>query len=128
MTCDGHKAVLRAIRFGCPYVPTQRCLFHIQNMCRILLTSRPKSLAAKELRSIVGQLHLIKSHNDKLSWIRQWYSLHKDFVQEKTIHEQSKRCWYTHKLLRRSSAVSKRIYQTCSIIWITQIFPKLLMD
>jgi len=110
ITCDGHKAVLRAIRFVCPYIPTQRCLFHIQNMCRIWLTSRPKSLAAKELRSIVGQLHMIKFHNDKLFWIRQlrqWYSLHKDFVQEKTLHEQSKRWWYTHKLLRRSFAVIK---------------------
>jgi transposase-like protein len=110
ITCDGHKAILRAIRLACPEVTTQRCLFHIQNMCKIWLTSRPKNLAAKELRAIVGQLHLVKTHNDKLFWIRQlkqWYFQHREFVQQKTHNQQSKRWWYTHKLLRRSYTVVK---------------------
>lgn len=43
ITCDGHKALLKAIKKECKHVIVQRCLVHIQRMCRIWLSSDPKS-------------------------------------------------------------------------------------
>lgn len=45
ITCDGHKELLKAIRHTCPHVTVQRCLIHIQRMCRIWLFNKPKSEA-----------------------------------------------------------------------------------
>ena len=110
ITCDGHKALLKAINKVCRQVVVQRCLVHIQRMCRIWLTSRPKSNAAVELREIVSGLHCIK---DRCQWgywvvsLINWYKKHQLFLNEKTIHPQG-RYWYKHKMLRRAFTVIKR--------------------
>ena len=61
ITCDGHKSLLKAVRKVCKHVVLQRCLVHIQRMCRIWLTMRPKSQAGNDLRIIVNKLHKIKT-------------------------------------------------------------------
>jgi hypothetical protein len=111
ITTDGHKSILKAIKKSMPEVIVQRCLVHIQRMCLLWLTRYPKHIAGIELRRLVLQLMQIKSSNDRLFWCREldtWYERHKLYLQEKTVHAESGRYWYTHKLLRRSYITIKR--------------------
>lgn len=111
ITSDGHKSILKAIKKSLPEVTVQRCLVHIQRMCLLWLTRFPKHSAGIELRQLVLMLMRIKTENDRLHWTREldyWYSRHKDYLQQKTIHHSTKRYWYTHKLLRRSYFTIKR--------------------
>ncbi len=110
ITCDGHKALLKAIGKVCKEVIVQRCVVHIQRMCRIWLTSRPKSLAAIELRIIVNGLHIIKDRRQWGHWVvnlHNWHQQHKEYLNEKTFHAEG-RYWYKHKLLRRSFSVIRK--------------------
>jgi len=53
----------------------------------------------------------IKTENDCLYWtgeLEGWYNKHKQYLQERTVNEDSGRYWYTHKLLRRSYFTIKR--------------------
>lgn len=105
ITCDGHRAILKAVRSSCQEATLQRCLVHIQRMCRIWLTTRPLSDAGKELRTIISQLHLIKTKLERDYWIValvKWHEKHHLFVNEKSFQPTSKRYWYKHKLVRRS--------------------------
>ena len=64
-----------------------------------------------ELRRLVLQLLDIKNENDRLYWTRQllqWHERHKEYLQQKTYQHQTRRYWYTHKLLRRSYLTIKR--------------------
>lgn len=111
ITTDGHKSILKAIKKSVPEVTVQRCLVHIQRMCLIWLTRYPKHLAGQELRRLVLLLLSIKTENDRKYWIQQldaWYIKHYQYLQEKTINQQTGRYWYTHKLLRRSYFTIKR--------------------
>ena len=111
ITCDGHKATLKAIKKMMPEVTVQRCLVHIQRMCLLWLTAYPSYDAGKELRSLVGLLHQIKTHNDKHAWLQQlfaWQDRHKDFLKEKSYKPETGRYWYKHKLIRRSFLTMKR--------------------
>ena len=116
ITCDGHKAILKAIKIKCPHVTLQRCLFHIQNMCKIWLKPYPKSLAAIELKYLVGSLHRIFVEEDSIYWnkqFRDWYLKHKTFVEELSINPVTGRKWRKHKLLYRCYSVIKKHNLTC---------------
>jgi transposase-like protein len=111
ITCDGHKAILKAIRKVCPEITLQRCLFHLQNMCGIWLSPRPKSPAGQDLKKIVGVLHRINNQGDKLYWNRmfvRWYKLYKPYIEEMSINPKTGRRWHKHKLLFRSFSVLRR--------------------
>lgn len=111
ITCDGHKAILKAIKKALPEVLIQRCMVHIQRMCLIWLTPYPQSAAAQELKPIIVQLHKIKTHNDRLYWLKllnDWYQTHQLYLQEKSINISTNRYWYKHKLLRRAYFTIKR--------------------
>lgn len=111
ITCDGHKATLKAIRNVMPGVIVQRCLVHIQRMCLLWITHRPLSLAGQQLRILVLQIHKIQTQNDKLFWIRlllQWEKDHELYLKQKSYKTETGRYWYTHKLLRRSFFTIKR--------------------
>ena len=111
VTTDGHKSILKAIKKSIPDVVVQRCLVHIQRMCLLWLTRFPKHSSGVELRQLVLMLMKIKTENDRIYWtleLRLWYDRHKTYLQEKTIHQQTGRYWYTHKLLRRSYFTIKR--------------------
>lgn len=111
ITTDGHKSILKAIKKSLPDVLVQRCLVHIQRMCLLWLTRFPKHVAGVELRQIVLLLLRIKTDNDRLAWtteLARWNEHHKAYIQEKTIHEQTGRYWYKHKLIRRSYFTIKR--------------------
>ena len=111
ITCDGHRATLKAIKKVMPKVIIQRCVVHVQRMCLIWITAQPKHQAGISLRKLVGMLHDIKTHNDKLFWTRAfrlWYQEHQVYLKEKTINTQTGRYWYKHKFLRRSYSTIKR--------------------
>ena len=105
ITCDGHKAILKAVRRSSNGATLQRCLVHIQRMCRIWLTKRPLSDAGKELRIIISQLHLIQTAFERDCWIVsmvRWYEKYELFINEKSFNPTSNRYGYKHKLVRRS--------------------------
>jgi len=110
ITCDGHKALLKAIRKTCKDVIVQRCLVHIQRMCRIWLTMRPKSQAAADLRVIVNRLHAINTHEQRDYWLAslvKWHTEYESFIKEKS-QGLTGNYWYKHRLLRRSFTVIRR--------------------
>lgn len=111
ITSDGHKATLKAIKKVMPNVIVQRCLVHIQRMCLLWLTANPSYDAGKELRAIVGYIHLIETHNDKIYFTNQltlWYTKHKLFLNEKSYKPETGRHWFKHKYIRRSFFTIKR--------------------
>jgi transposase-like protein len=111
ITCDGHKSILKAVKKICPNTPLQRCLFHIQNMCRIWLTQYPKSIAGQDLRRIINVLHKIENHNDKQYWIlmyRKWCIQHKLYIEEMSFNPNTGRSWHKHKLIFRCYSTIRR--------------------
>ncbi len=111
ITCDGDKSALKAIRKVCPKVPLQRCLVHISRMCKIWLTVSPKHLSGIELRNIVYKIHSIDSEHKKQLWLRElmfWEERHRLYLNEKSYNPDTKRYWYTHKMVRRAFIVIKR--------------------
>ena len=111
ITCDGHKALLKAVRKVCKQAVIQRCLVHIQRMCRVWLTMRPQSRAGMELRRIVSRLHLVRTPNERDDWVVslvKWHHEHEAFINEKSVNVDSGRYWYKHKLVRRSFMVIKK--------------------
>jgi hypothetical protein len=131
ITTDGHKSILKAIKKSIPDVVVQRCLVHIQRMCLLWLTRFPKHSSGVELRQLVLMLMRIKTENDRIYWtleLQHWYDRHKTYLQEKTIHQQTGRYWYTHKLLRRSYFTIKEHCLTCFITLSILPFLQLLTE
>lgn len=111
ITCDGHKALLKAIKKVCKHVITQRCLVHIQRMCLVWLRQHPKTEAGIELRRIVSRLHLITTALQRDYWIVnmvRWHERYESFINEKSYHPLTGRYWYRHKYVRRSFMVIKK--------------------
>lgn len=111
ITCDGHKSILKAVRKSCRHVVVQRCLVHIQRMCRIWLTMRPKSLAGFDLKQIISKLHTINTKEDWGYWVVNlisWHRAYESFLKEKSYNLQTGRYWYKHKMVRRCFMVIKR--------------------
>lgn len=111
ITCDGHKSLLKAIRNVCRGVIVQRCVVHIQRMCRIWLTMRPKTPAGNDLRSIVSTLHTINTYEQRDYWIVslvRWHQQYDNYIKEKSYSQQTGRYWYKHKMVRRSFTVMRR--------------------
>ena len=80
---DGHQKVLMAIREVWPETTIQRCLYHIQREGLRWLRTFPKTQAGKDLRTILGNLHRIKSGLDRdLFWqiYRNWLKTYKTLV------------------------------------------------
>ena len=105
ITCDGHRAILKAIRLSCKDTVLQRCLVHIERECKHWLTTNPKSKVGYELLLIVVQLSTIENHVQSHQWIMDvfnWYEQHKDYINEKSYSADTKRYWFTHKLVRRA--------------------------
>ena len=108
ITCDGHRALLKAIHDVFPTMIVQRCLVHVQRMSLIYLTQRPKTEAGIELRSLVLWLHTITTHEKKQEWIRvftTWCSRYEVFLREKSVNPLTTRHWYTHRKLRRTRSL-----------------------
>jgi hypothetical protein len=111
VTCDGKKAILKAVEKVYPAATIQRCMVHVQRMVRLWLTRRPKLQASKELRYLVGLLHHIQGVVEQHMWItsfEQWYKRHQAVIEEKALHRPTGRWWYKHRPLRRSAVMVKK--------------------
>ena len=111
VTCDGLYNIIKSVRKSSPNTIIQRCIIHIQRECLIWLTKRPQSIAGVELRKIVQVIHTIKDREQWGYWVVsliRWEEKHREFLNEKSYKEDTKRYWYTHKLLRRAFIHIKR--------------------
>lgn len=110
ITCDGHRAILKAIKKACRNVILQRCLVHIQRECKIWLTMNPKSEAGISLLSVVQKLSSVDNHIKAQLWMKaiyDWHIHYKGFIEEKSVSHATGRYWYKHKLVRRSFVLIK---------------------
>lgn len=108
ITCDGHRALLKAIKKVYPDAIIQRCLVHIKRQCRIWLTQKPQSQAAKELLPIVYKITAIETYPQSSMWLLEFYHWHKhyeNFVNEKSFTPETGRYWYKHKMVHRACAL-----------------------
>jgi transposase-like protein len=102
VTCDGHKAILKAVRKVYPAALIQRCVVHLKRQARIYLSQKPKLPQAIELLSITKQITRIKSQEERTQWLYvfyTWYKTNENFVNQQTRNEETGRFWYTHKNL-----------------------------
>ncbi len=111
VTCDGHRAILKAISVALPDAIIQRCLVHIHRESNIWLRKKPVNQRSIELKGIVNQLFKVNTTNDKLAWINmfnEWFEDNKEHINEKKINPISERWWYRHKNLRRTAVMIKK--------------------
>lgn len=111
ITCDGHKAMLKAIKEVLPHTKLQRCIVHIQRDCRIWLTKHPKSEAGYALKQITSTMHSINTHYELSLWLLQihnWYLFYEEYINQKSYSMETGRYWFTHKMVRRSFMTIKR--------------------
>ena len=111
VTCDGRKAILRAVEKVYPSATIQRCTVHVQRMVRLWLTRKPRLEAGKGLRYLIGLLHHIQGIVEQHMWIiafEQWYKRHQSTIEEKVLHPSTGRWWYKHRQLRRSAVMVKK--------------------
>ncbi len=95
IVCDGRKGLLSLF----PGIPIQMCQFHQVAIITRYLTRKPKLVAAQELRVLV----LMLAKTDKESFagaLDAWHLKWKDFLNERTFDELTKKSRYTHKKLR----------------------------
>jgi len=115
VTCDGAANIIKAVREVCPGTILQRCPFHIANEICLWLTQKPQSEAARELRELVCYLSKVSSHEEAQLWMRafiDWHSKYEEYINKKSVDEQSGRWWYTHKMLHRSASHIMRAIQS----------------
>jgi hypothetical protein len=108
ITCDGHKATLKAIRDTFPDVIIQRCVVHVHRMANIWLRKHPKTPASVELKKIIKLLPQIENHNDRLYFTNElvnWYKHYEGFINEKAINKRTGRWWFKHKNLKRATTL-----------------------
>jgi len=111
ITSDGHTAILKAIRLVYPDITHQRCVVHIQREANLWLRKKPINQASIDLKSIVHLISKIKTHNDKIEWIKMfqdWMKTYEAYINEKATNEITGRWWYKHKDLRRSAIMIKK--------------------
>jgi len=102
ITCDGHKAILKAIKHVLPDVIVQRCLVHIKRQVKTFLSANPKTTVAKELLSFSNQITSIRSIDQCNLWLTsfaKWHRQNKSYINEKTRNVETERWWYKHKNL-----------------------------
>jgi len=100
VTCDGHKAILKAIRKAFPEAIIQRCLVHIKRQVRHYLSSRPKLQASKELLYIAQKITWIHNEEQCAFWLvslHNWYQSYQQELMEETVNPLTGKFWYTHK-------------------------------
>ena len=108
VTCDGHKAILKAIKKVYPNLIIQRCVVHVHRMANVWLRQKPKTQASKELKDIIKLLPLIQTHNDRIYFTNEllaWYKYYESFINEKTAKQRTGRWWYKHKNLKRATTL-----------------------
>lgn len=102
VTCDGHRAILKAIRKAYPNAIIQRCLVHIKRQVKNYLSTSPKTLPGQDLMTVAKQITWIKSQEQCGLWLlafKEWCDLYELYVNEKSFNSATGRYWFTHKNL-----------------------------
>jgi transposase-like protein len=102
VTCDGHRAILKAVLKVYPNAIIQRCLVHVKRQVKSHLSSHPKLQQGKELLTISRQVTRLKTIDAAHYWLvhfHKWYDTNKDFINERSLNETTGRWWYRHKNL-----------------------------
>jgi Transposase, Mutator family len=108
ITCDGHKAILKAVRKVFPEAKLQRCLVHIKRQVKNYLSHKPKLNQSLELLRIANRITGIKTHEQRNEWLKlfyDWYEFNKMFVNEQSKSDGTGRFWYTHKNLHAACSL-----------------------
>ena len=107
VTCDGGNNILKSVREVFPEVIIQRCTFHVAREVELWLTQKPQSEAAQELLDLVHLLNRVEDQRDAQLWMRafiDWHIYYEEFINEKSVDEESGRWWYKHRMLHRSDS------------------------
>lgn len=102
VTCDGHKAILKAIKKAYPQALIQRCLVHIKRQVKNYLSTTPQLVPGQELLKLSNKITAIKSYEECGLWLllmKQWEDKYLEFVNEISLNVESGRYWYKHKNL-----------------------------
>lgn len=86
ITSDGDRGLIMAINEVFTGVVHQRCIVHVQRMGLAYLTRFPKTVAGRELRLMILDLHKINNHEERTVWVgryRNWEATHYDFLNER---------------------------------------------
>jgi transposase-like protein len=108
ITCDGHKALLKAIRKVYPKVLIQRCLVHIKRQSQTWLTMCPKAPVAQELLRLSYRITHLKTYEQSNQWLADLYHWHersKVYINEKAFNPDTGRFWYRHKMLHQTTSL-----------------------
>lgn len=95
IVCDARRGLVNAF----PGIPVQMCQFHQIMIVLRYITRKPKLEAGKELKELI----LMLTKTDEASfrhWLVLWHRRWKEFLDEKTIDDITKRWHFTHKRLR----------------------------
>ena len=102
VTCDGHKAILKAVRKALPEAIIQRCLVHIKRQVKNYLSERPQTEAGVELLRLSRQITHIKTYEQSNEWLlhmKSWIDSYHDFACEQSHNAETNRQWFKHKNL-----------------------------
>ncbi|WP_446834863.1 IS256 family transposase, variant Zn-binding type [Testudinibacter sp. P27/CKL/0425] len=121
ITCDGRRGLLKDI-FN---TPTQMCQFHLVAMVIRKLTRNPKSVAGKELKTMVKTLK--QSHkNDFYVRLHHWFLQHKAYLEERSdIPDNQGKFPYKHRKLRGAYASIKRYMD---YLFVFEKYPELRIE
>ncbi len=95
IVCDGRRGLINSFTG----VPVQMCQFHQVAIVRRYITKNPKMPAAIELKEITAFM----KQTDRESFegcLNEWFVRWKNFLNERTINEETGKSSYTHKRLR----------------------------
>lgn len=102
VTCDGHKAILKAVSKVYPNAIIQRCVVHVKRQAGSWLGQFPKLQVSKDLLRFCNKITGLNTVEQVSQWLLHfynWYELNKDFINEQSLSEETGRMWYTHKNL-----------------------------
>jgi hypothetical protein len=95
IVCDGRRGLIQSFKG----VPVQMCQFHQASIIRKYITKNPRLPASIELKDLTA----LMKQTDRESFegaLIQWFDKWKDFLNERTISEETGKSTYTHKRLR----------------------------
>lgn len=89
----------RGIREVFSDIPVQMCQFHQAAILKRYLTTKPKTVAGKELR-IIGLALKFLNEKDFLVLLNDWHGKWNDYLKERTFQSDGKHWNYTHRRMR----------------------------
>lgn len=91
---DGKRGLFRAF----DDFPIQMCHFHQKMIIQRYITRHPKLEASQDLKKIVSRLTSTTETRFKNS-LDNWYSIHEEFINEKSLNEATGKEYFTHRKL-----------------------------